>query len=64
MSLCLGAAAKLNLDSELQADIVVVGCRGMGNLKRALMGSVSTYAVHHTNVPVIVVRSNYIPSRL
>ena len=47
-----------------QADIVVVGCRGMGNLKRALIGSVSTYAVHHCTAPVIVVRSNYIPSRL
>ncbi|GAB4816632.1 hypothetical protein N2152v2_003678 [Parachlorella kessleri] len=40
-------------------DVVVVGSRGMGSLKRALMsfvglGSVSDYVVHHLEHPVIV----------
>ena len=38
---------------------MVVGSRGMGSLKRALMsfvglGSVSDYVVHHVEHPVIV----------
>jgi nucleotide-binding universal stress UspA family protein len=37
-------------------DVVVVGARGQGALARALLGSVSTYAVHHLRVPVLVVR--------
>lgn len=45
------------------ADVLVVGSRGMGSLKRSLMslvglGSVSDYCLHHSNCPVLVVRSD------
>jgi nucleotide-binding universal stress UspA family protein len=40
----------------LGADVVVVGSRGRGALKRALLGSVSTYVVHNAPCPVLVVR--------
>eukprot|EP00126_Sphaerothecum_destruens_P001228 Sdes_comp13585_c0_seq1m3247 len=39
-------------------DMLVVGCRGRGAVKRALLGSVSDYLVHHSACPVVVVRSN------
>jgi nucleotide-binding universal stress UspA family protein len=41
---------------ELKADVLVVGSRGLGSFKRALLGSVSDYLVHHLKIPVIVAR--------
>uniref|UniRef100_J3M4D0 UspA domain-containing protein n=2 Tax=Oryza brachyantha TaxID=4533 RepID=J3M4D0_ORYBR len=40
---------------------LVVGNRGLGAVKRVLMGSVSTYVVHHAICPVTVVRENALP---
>jgi nucleotide-binding universal stress UspA family protein len=34
---------------------VVIGRRGLGGIRRALLGSISDYVVHHAGVPVIVV---------
>jgi len=41
---------------EEEPDVVVVGARGQGAAARLLLGSVSTYAVHHFPCPVLVVR--------
>ncbi|KAJ3128976.1 hypothetical protein HK100_008881 [Physocladia obscura] len=41
---------------ELKASLLVVGSRGLGGIKKALLGSVSEYLVHHLNVPVIIPR--------
>ncbi|KAI9303963.1 hypothetical protein BJ944DRAFT_203525 [Cunninghamella echinulata] len=38
--------------------MVVCGCRGRGTMKGMIMGSVSTYLVHKSIVPVTVVRRN------
>lgn len=38
------------------ADFIVTGSRGLGKLKRAFLGSVSDYIVHHATVPVLVCR--------
>lgn len=35
---------------------VVMGTRGLGRLRRTIMGSVSDYVVHHVHCPVIVSR--------
>src|SRR3712207_2410307 len=40
---------------ETDAGLVVVGRRGLGGLKRLLMGSVSEGVVHHARCPVLVV---------
>ena len=39
------------------ADILILGSRGMSALKKAFVGSVSEYCVHHVACPVIVVRN-------
>jgi nucleotide-binding universal stress UspA family protein len=41
---------------EIGADLIVVGSRGLGGLKRALMGSVSESVVRHAHCPVLVMR--------
>jgi nucleotide-binding universal stress UspA family protein len=46
----------LALAEELGADLIVMGCRGLGGVRRALMGSVSDSVVRHAHCPVLVVR--------
>ncbi|KAJ3176986.1 hypothetical protein HDU87_004701 [Geranomyces variabilis] len=41
---------------EINADMLVLGSRGMGTIKRALLGSVSDHCVHNSPCPVVVVR--------
>ena len=44
------------LAEELGADLIVVGSRGLGGIRRALMGSVSENVVRHAHCPVLVFR--------
>jgi nucleotide-binding universal stress UspA family protein len=44
------------LAEELGAGLIVVGGRGLGGVKRALMGSVSDSVVRHAPCPVLVAR--------
>jgi nucleotide-binding universal stress UspA family protein len=37
-------------------DIIVIGSRGLGTISRLIMGSVSTYVVHHSQCPILVVK--------
>jgi len=50
-------AALCDLAAELAADAIVVGSRGLGAIRRALLGSVSTYVVNNAPCPVVVVRA-------
>lgn len=44
------------LGEELGAGLIVVGSRGRGGLRRALIGSVCDSVVRHAHCPVLVVR--------
>lgn len=46
----------VRLAEELGAAMIVVGSRGLGGVRRALMGSVSDSVVRHAHCPVLVVR--------
>ena len=48
----------LELAEELDAGLIIVGSRGHGGLRRALMGSVSDSVVRHAHCPVLVVRES------
>lgn len=47
----MGTLVDLSKDSEL----IVVGCRGLGAVQRATLGSVSSAMVHHSRCPVAVI---------
>jgi nucleotide-binding universal stress UspA family protein len=51
------AKALCEVARELSADVLVVGSRGRGFLKSALLGSVSSQVVHHAPCPVLVLRA-------
>ena len=46
----------VTLAEELGADLIVMGSRGLGKVRRALMGNVSDSVVRHAHCPVLVVR--------
>ena len=46
------------LADELGAGLIVMGGRGLGGMKRALMGSVSDSVVRHAHCPVLVARGS------
>jgi nucleotide-binding universal stress UspA family protein len=46
----------VGLAEELGVGLIVMGSRGLGGIRRALMGSVSDSVVRHAHCPVMVVR--------
>ena len=46
----------VHLAEEIGAGLIVIGSRGLGGVRRALMGSVSDSVVRHAHCPVMVVR--------
>ncbi|HEX2728464.1 MAG TPA: universal stress protein, partial [Rubrobacteraceae bacterium] len=59
--------AILDLCEEISPDLLVMGSRGLGTLRRVLVGSVSEGVVHHAPCTVLVVRGGeeaWPPTRL
>ena len=50
-----GQPAEVLLGAATDAELIVVGSRGLGGFKRLLIGSVSDQVVHHADCPVMVV---------
>jgi nucleotide-binding universal stress UspA family protein len=46
----------VGLAEEIGAGLIVMGSRGIGGIKRALMGNISDSVVRHAHCPVMVVR--------
>jgi nucleotide-binding universal stress UspA family protein len=55
--LAMGGPAAAILDATVDADLVVVGSRGLGGFRGLLLGSVSQQVAQHAPCPVIVVPS-------
>ncbi len=52
-----GLAGPSLVEATADACLLVVGARGLGELRELLVGSVSQYALHHPRCPVAIVRS-------
>lgn len=50
------SAASALLSRAEEADLLVVGCRGLGGFTGLLVGSVSDQCVHHAPCPVAIIR--------
>jgi nucleotide-binding universal stress UspA family protein len=50
-----GRAVRTLADMSKDADLVVVGCRGLGKVEGLILGSVSTNVLHHAHGPVAVI---------
>ena len=48
----------VGLAKKLEADLIVMGCRGRRGIRRAVGGSVSDAVIRHAPCPVLVVRSH------
>jgi len=56
-------AEVVNLAEVLGVGLVVVGSRGLGGIRRALMGRVSDSVLRHAHCPVLVVRKEEEPAQ-
>lgn len=50
-----GSAREILVEAGKRADLVVVGSRGHTNVGGLLIGSVSSYCIHHSTTPIVVV---------
>jgi len=57
------AADILAVAGDLDADVIVLGTRGLGSVKSVLLGSVSHAVLHHGDRPVLVIPSPALAER-
>ncbi|XP_022744518.1 universal stress protein PHOS34-like [Durio zibethinus] len=44
------------ISEEMNVGLLIIGSRGLGKIKRALLGSVSDYCAHHAKCPTLIVK--------
>lgn len=54
-----GHPAEVLIGSAEDAELLVVGSRGLGGLSRLVLGSVSQACAHHAHCPVVIVRAGF-----
>ena len=47
----------VDVANEEKVSMIVMGTRGLGTVRRTILGSVSDYVVHHATCPVVVCRN-------
>ena len=47
----------VEMANESDVKLIVLGTRGMGTIRRTILGRVSDYVLHHAKCPVMVCRS-------
>jgi len=52
-----GEASDSLVTEAAEADLIVVGSRGRGGIKSALLGTVSGHVIQHASCPVVVVKA-------
>ncbi len=52
-----GAPSSALVDIAKDCDLLVIGARGRGAIKAALLGSTSSYAIHHAQCPIAIVHA-------
>lgn len=54
-----GLPAEELLESAKDADMIVLGSRGVGGFAQPLMGSVSAQVAHHAKCPVVIIPTEH-----
>ncbi|XP_061174115.1 universal stress protein YxiE-like [Saccostrea echinata] len=47
-------SAIISKAEELNASLIVMGSRGLGTIRRTILGSVSEFVLHHSHIPVMI----------
>jgi nucleotide-binding universal stress UspA family protein len=59
ISVLVGHAGQTLVRTAADADLLVVGSHGHSAIECMLLGSVSSFAIHHARCPVAVIRSSH-----
>ena len=46
----------MELAKNEKAELIVMGTRGLGTVRRTILGSVSDYVLHHVHCPILIYR--------
>ncbi|EUB64556.1 hypothetical protein ECG_00561 [Echinococcus granulosus] len=52
----------ISIVNDLEIQLIVMGSRGLSTIRRTILGSVSDYVLHHSQVPICIVPPEYTPA--